>query len=211
MIDLLETLDDATLVLGEEYREWKDHEKNKDDAKAQFFNNVVEEILRQVEEGEITLRTKIAEITVATLDPSLAELRLKMKNPRFVIKSLRPRVSEDESWEGPFTFEAILEEDPFYLPFYHVNLDDGFKYERRCDDGAIMLDDDRLKEDDPGLYKRVMFELPWGDYVPIPTEKLDSKDQLAIRDYLYQKEPTIKLPAPRKASDEELEEAANRG
>jgi hypothetical protein len=74
-----------------------------------------------------------------------------------------------------------------------------------------MLDDERLEEENPELYERAMYKLPWGDLVPRPVETLSTMDQTLIREYIYQGLPKIKLAAPRRASDEELEEAANRG
>ncbi len=194
----METLFEATTELGQEYRAWKLHEKGKDDAKTCFFQIAVDTMVQGIDHGHTNLRTLTVPLAVQG-DIDLASERILQKYPRFEIVEIR-----GSELKG---YEAVIQEDPFYLSYTYVNLVDGMVYVRRVDDGPTLLDDERLESENPTLYKRVTYELPWGTRIPIPIDHLKVSDQKAIAEYIYTGKPIIKLPAPRKAKDEELEEA----
>jgi len=196
----METLFEATTELGEEYRAWKKHEKNKDDAKTCFFQIAVDTMIQNIETGDTNLRTLTASVDVGLFgDENTARQRILQKFPRFEIIEIRNTRGGN--------YEAVLQEDPFYLSYTYVNLVDEMVYQRRVDDGPTLLDDERLAVENPQLYKRVTYELPWGTRIPIPIDHLKLADQRLIKDYIYTGTPIIKLPAPRKAKAEELDEA----
>lgn len=197
----METLFEATTELGQEYRAWKTHEKSKDDAKACFFGIAVDTMVEGIDAGYTNLRTMTVTVNVLG-DEQTARQRILQKYPRFEISEIRQVTSGRGNG-----FEAVIQEDPFYLSYTYVNLVDEMVYVRRVDDGPTLLDDERLEIEDPTLYKQVTFELPWGARIPIPIENLKAGLQQAIAEYIYTGKPVIKLPAPRKAKAEELEEA----
>jgi hypothetical protein len=196
----METLFEATTELGQEYRAWKEHEKGKDDAKACFFSIAVDTMVQNIETGDTNLRTMTATVDVGLFgDEPTARQRILQKFPRFEITEIRHIKAG--------RYEAVIQEDPFYLSYTYVNLVDGMVYQRRVDDGPTLLDDERLAVENPQLYKRVTYELPWGDRIPIPIDHLKAVDRRSIGEYIYTGTPIIKLPAPRKAKSEELDEA----
>ena len=58
--------------------------------------------------------------------------------------------------------EVIIQEDPAYLKFTHINRTNGKVYGRTFAEGSPGLDDDELKADNPGLWERItVWPEPW--------------------------------------------------
>lgn len=203
MIEEPGTLEEATTTLGIEYRAWKEHEENKNDARHCFFQFALDSIREGIKTGDTNLRTKTVTIEVHG-DEEVAKDRLVQKHPRYEVIDIETLV---KAKKAKSIYRAILQEDPFYLPFSYVNLEDGYVYTRRIKDGQTLLDDERLKEENPDLYLVATYKLPWGDRVPIPQQMLSQADQAAIQEFIYQDTPRIELAPPRLAKAEELEEA----
>lgn len=183
-------LKDLTLRLGLGYRAWKDGEKVKNTAKDDFFE-AVEEMFRE---------QNLAEKFVTVHAESEADAReiLAKQNPDWVVG--RVLSLEDGRYEG------LIIENAAYQPFSFVNPDDGMVYSKQVVAGQVFVDDERLKSEDPDLYEQVT-------YVPEPERVLKDLDDLPahvlakLSEYIYQGRPTVKLAAPRRATDEELESA----
>lgn len=102
-----------------------------------------------------------------------------------------------------------MRERPEFMGYSYVNVSDGMVYTRQVVDGPQLLDDDRLEQEDPHLFATATIELPWGVTMVRPFDTLHPDDLAAISKYLYRGAPTVKLPAPRRAKDEELAEVAD--
>jgi hypothetical protein len=115
--------------------------------------------------------------------------------PRYSVVEARAHVEE-----GGYT-EVLLRERPEYKSFTFVNKKDGQAYTRQISEGAPILDDEALKENDPELYK----EITKTETVVIPVEEMTPAQLQKIEDYVYPGKLTVKLGSPRKAKPEELE------
>lgn len=188
------SIEQATTDLGVHYKAWKSNEALKDADKKRFFALITKLCASDYEPDQIL----VAVTNVLTLDEASA--RAEKYNPRYCI---------DESREAENGFEFIMLERPEFMPFLYVNVADEMVYQRQVTDGSQVLDDDRLQVEDPGLYKAVTFELPWGVRMVRPFDSLTPEQLGAISDYIYRGKPTVKLPAPRPAKDEELAEVAD--
>src|ERR1700747_3226606 len=123
----METMFEATTERGKEYRAWKEHEKGKDDAKACFFQIAVDTMIQGIDHGDTNLRTLTVTVDVAG-DIDVASERVLQKYPRFEIVEIR---DTNTGSRGKTTYEAVIQEDPFYLSYTYVNLIDGMVYVRR--------------------------------------------------------------------------------
>jgi hypothetical protein len=189
------TLDALTLELGHHYAEWKRQEKEKNSRKDEFFQRVTE-LCREREPEEKLVTTGSWGIGMSE---DKAIRRLEKYHPRFAVDEIRPT---DEG------FEAIMVERPEFMPFVYVNVEDGMVYQRQVVDGPVLVDDTRLRDEDSELWEIVTFTLPWGDTIVRPLEDLEPADIADLQPYMYRGKPTVKFPAPRKATEEELESVA---
>ena len=89
-----------------------------------------------------------------------------------------------------------------------VNHDDGNIYRRNISQAGPSLDDERLKQENPKLWKRITEERE----VPATVvralkdlETLPDKDLAAMQEYFVPGPMTVKLDAPRKAKPDELD------
>lgn len=173
--------------LGDSYREWKTKEKEKNKYRDQFFRVATERL-----EGETP--AQIYEQVVASDREEAIKIAQK-KFPRFTV--LDAIEDEYDIWR------VVLEENPVYRSFSFVNPVDGMVYQRVIVEGSPMLDDERLKEEDPEFWAEIS-HIPQ-ERVMKPIEDL-TQDQIAkLQEYVYTAKPTVKLAAPRKAKSEELE------
>jgi len=77
-------------------------------------------------------------------------------------------------------------------------------YQKQIVAGSIMFDDKRLKNDHPDIYNKVTF-IPEPERQLKPFEEIDDELLAILQDYIYEGKPIVKLAAPRKAKQEELE------
>lgn len=181
-------LDAVTEQLAKAYESWKSGEKAKNKLRDEFFDAVNTEI------GGNSLAEKYASVNAP--DEASARDRLKKQYPAWTVDEIRQ--GEDDLWE------AVLIENPNFVSFTYVNKEIGVVFQKQVSSGSIYIDDERLAEEDPDLYEEVT-------YVPEPERQLKDLESLPphilakLADYIYEGKPTVKLAAPRKAKDEELE------
>jgi len=179
-----EELINITKKLGSTYAEAKKWDNNKSELRKKFF-----EIADKQHEV-------LAEKIIATSADSLADAISK-------VEKLYPDWKVLSATEIHGTYDVRIQEDPKYKPFTFVNPDDGMVYQKQVVSGAVMLDDERFKEDHPMLYEIVT-------HIPEPKRELRPLDELSdeqiaiLQDYIYEGKPVVKLAAPRKAKEDEL-------
>lgn len=116
----------------------------------------------------------------------------------------------------------VIEEDPSFMRFSHINKEDGYCYQRAVSQAAPTLDDEQLKKDHPEVWLAASEPDPvavhWGNFFGFGTEILDSlprvllpqdqwnpSDLDIISQYIVPGAISVRLLAPRKATPEELE------
>ena len=87
--------------------------------------------------------------------------------------------------------------------FEYVNKTDGLVYSRQISNGAPLLDDERLREEDPELWDQITY-IPEPERTLKPLDELDPELLAKVGSYLITGRVTTKLGAPRKAKPEEL-------
>jgi len=97
---------------------------------------------------------------------------------------------------------ALIEEDPSFKKFVYVNQEDENLYKRNVSQAGPSLDDERLKEEDPKLWKRITDQKT--TRVLKDLETVSNDDLAAMQKYFVPGPMTVKLDAPRKAKPEEL-------
>lgn len=183
-------MEEATSDLGVHYKAWKDNEKSKDKDKARFFELI----------NVAVADRKPDEVLFDTWGESEIEARQRAEkyNPRFAVDAIRPK----GPWLG--VYEAIMVERNEYMSFVFVNVYDGMVYQRQVVDGPQLLDDEAMAKQDPAVYAAATFELPWGERIVRPLDSLEPSILALVQPYIYRGKPTVKLPAPRPATEEEL-------
>lgn len=188
------TMEQATRDLGVHYTAWKVNESFKNEDKERFWklavqvcaSRIPQEILVDIDDDRLTM--------------GQATARAEKYNPRYEVTVIR------QSATG---YEAIMVERPEFMPFTYVNTTDEMVYSRQIVEGGQLLDDDRLEREDPDLFATVTIELPWGVTMVRPFETLATETLGAISKYIYRDKPTVKLPPPRAAKEEELAEVTD--
>lgn len=180
-------LNQITSELGKNYKSWKQAEKSKNKAKDQFFAAVTQEL-------EQDTPAQIIQTIKAKSDYEARDVAAK-KYPTYIVLTL------DEPEEG--IFKVTLEEDVTMRPFIYVNAEDGMVYQRQVVEGSSLLDDDRLREENPRLWEEIT-HIP-NELVMKPLEDLSDSQLESLREFMYSGRPVVKLAAPRKAKPEELE------
>lgn len=188
-------LEEATTDLGDAYRRWKTGEADKEKHRKEFFAAAT------AEASERTLAQKTVPVEdedVATEEEARAWLARHYPTWRVL--------DFDFNDDGDY-LEALIEEDPQYMERVFVNPQDRKVYTKSVSVGSPLLDDDRLREEDPDLWERITEEPPPPPRRLLPSEKISAEDLAAMEEYMYPGKPQVKLLAPRDAKDEELKEA----
>lgn len=174
----MSNLDQITKELGTRYEVSKTAAVELAAKKSEFYTAIDE---------EITETETLAQQTVGyTGDP--AEF-VKVFHPGW-------RVVSTDTEENT----VVIEEDPAFKKFVHVNPEDGKLYRRNVSQEGPSLDDERLQAEDPALWKR----LTKPARVLKPMDKIPNKDLAAMQAYFVPGKMTVKLDAPRNAKPEEL-------
>lgn len=185
--EALRSLEEVLPLLGDEYKQWKEHEKAKEKYKLEFFALANEQLRRR------GLALKLVEISA--LSEESAVERAQRHYPTWTIDTHRPhRVLKD-------VYEIVLMEDPTKMAFSEEH--EGVKFSRSVAKGPVLVDDAWMQEEAPDLYAAVTFELPWGDRIMKPVDKLDAELIGALSKYIYNDKPRISLGAPRAVKTEE--------
>lgn len=182
------TLEIVTRDLGEADAKEKRNKKLRDKHRLEFFS------LAEKAVASKTLAQRA--VSVAQFD-SEDEAREYLSQHYPTWKIVNFTVREDD-------VVAILKEDPEKQPFVFVNPLDKKVYRKQVVTGGTLLDEEKLQREDPELWERITF-------VPEPepriksSEDLDPDDYAKMQKYVYPGPPQIKLAAPRKAKEHELE------
>jgi hypothetical protein len=106
-------------------------------------------------------------------------------------------VEDDPTHE---TWDHLIREKPEFKSFRFVDPYLGLVFERQYRSGAIQLDDERLKEENPELFEKVTEEVR----VPVDFDTLDEETLAEVQPYVFRGKPTVALAAPKKAKEEDL-------
>lgn len=179
--DIPQTLDEITDELVDSYNTFKDAEKEKDKDRLKFFKACDVEV-----QGDLARMT--IEIPEGDSEPLDIEEFVKVFHPGWRLVEGRAAT-------------AVIEEDPSSKPYVHINRKLGMVIKREVSQGGPSLDDERLKREDPDLWKRISKPTR----VLKSTDKISDKDIGAMSEYLVPGKMTAKLAAPRKAKPDELD------
>lgn len=177
----------VTKKLGQSYRQWKESEKEKNRLRDEFFRVATEAC------QEETPAQVVEQVEAQDEEECLRSAQRRF--PRHKVLDVR-EVSEGQ-------WNVILEENPELKEFSYVNEEDGQVYQRIISEGAPSLDDEGLKEEQPGLWEAITQEVTRRELRPL--EELTPEQQAALRPYLTMPKPQTRLGAPRRAKPEELE------
>lgn len=216
-MDLVE----LTTDLGETHALKKESTAELEQLRKDFFDEATKACAAKA------LARKTATLELEGLPIEEAQALIYRKNPGWTIVE----VQEDEGG-----FKAILEEDPAFADFVFINPEDKQVYRRQRVDGTMVLDDEMCQGSDPDFWYEIttwrdydaLAELiyesgvdhteieeridAWAEQVGWPRtikpiEEWTDNQMKRAEPFLYQKAPTLKLAAPRKAKPEELEGA----
>jgi len=179
-------LDLITKGLAGAYKEWKSGEKSKNKFRDDFFQAIEDEV------SSSPMAEKIA--TIGAADEASARSLLSKQYPSWTVDEIR---------ETDGVYQAILVENPQYVGFTYVNKDLGLAFQKQVSSGSVFVDDERLAEEDPELYEQVTYvptERKLRDLESLPSELIAK-----LSEYIYEGKPTVKLAAPRKVKEEEVE------
>lgn len=165
--------------LAEAYHLEKNAKKAKDETRKQFFESVTKEL----SEGELAEDIVIVDAD----DEEEAEIRAKAKYPTYSVEASR----KHPDVEGKY--EVIIRELPEYKSF-SVSVD-GEIWQRQIVIGSPVIDEIRLKEQDPELYEEVT-ALPT-ERVMKPLQEIDDVALARLQKYVTPGKVTQKLPAPK--------------
>lgn len=96
---------------------------------------------------------------------------------------------------------AVIEEDPSFKPYVHINRDLGMVVKREVSQAGPSLDDERLRSEDPDLWKRITKPAR----VIKDLSAVSDTDIGKLSKYFVPGKKTVKLAAPRKAKPDELD------
>jgi hypothetical protein len=179
-------LRNLTRELGTHYDQWKESEKRKNHLRDEFFHQINEE-----------LKQEVPPQIVVEFPTDDEEAALRQAQRQYI----RHRVVSTAPVEGGF--QVILEEDAELRPFTYINEADGRVYQRIISEGSPTLDDDSLQEENPALWEAITEEVTERKLRPL--EQLTPEQLEQLQPYISMPKPQVRLAAPRKAKDEELD------
>jgi hypothetical protein len=173
------------------YREYKEREKKKENERLAFFNAATREHETK------SLARRMVTITAGSED-DINDIVADVY-PREKLISIRFKGSVGDQ------YKVILEEKPEYKPFTFINPKDNQVYTRQIVDGPPVLDE-RLANDHPELFEKITEEVTERVPKDLDTVELTDDEQSILATYFHEGKPQIKMSAPRKATQEELDE-----
>jgi hypothetical protein len=186
-----------TTKLGSAHATSKKAEKELKESRSEFFVAIDDEIV----ENE-TLARQTIEL------PSDIPFPVNEDDQGVInyVKQFHPgwRLADVGSKENTY----IIEEDPSFKKFVYVNRKDGQVYRRNVSQAGPSLDDERLKEENPELWKRITESKVIPRQVTRVLKDLETvsnKDLAEMQEYFVPGPMTVKLDAPRKAKPDELD------
>src|SRR5208282_2645642 len=160
-----ENLDTITKELGTRYEVSKTAAAELAAKKSEFYKAIDAEI--------VETETLAQQIVGYTGDPAEC---VKVFYPGWRVVSSDP---EDNT--------AVIEEDPAFKKFVHVNPEDGKFYRRNISQEGPSLDDERLQQEDPALWKRITKPAR----VLKPFYTVSNKDLAALQAYFVPGKMTV--------------------
>lgn len=100
-------------------------------------------------------------------------------------------------------WRVLIEEDPAYKTAVIIDPVEEMVYQRSVSEGSPDFDQERMKAENPDLFKRVTFEVTsyeWHEW-----DDIEEADRESMLHYLKPPKLTVTTPKPRKAKPEELE------
>ena len=201
-------LTEITRHFGATYKLSKDWDKLKAGAQKEFFAAATQEL------EQTRLPQKIVEGDLS---------RIEVHYPGWRV------ISNDDD-------QVTLEQDPSLMDFVFINPEDGMVYRRSVTHQAEMLDDERLRAEDPELWKEIsewnpaqkkmidcaadyfgsssffslvsldrLYNYVGMERIPKSTSEWTTEQAERLRPYLVPGTVSVKLTAPRQATEEELE------
>lgn len=158
----------------------KEWEKKLRHERAEFFRAIEERA------SEYGLLDQKEIVIIASDEDALLEICDK-KHPEYDVHIYDEHV--------PGEWRVILRRNPKYVD-YTVETDN-VKVRRQIVEGDIMLDDERLQNEDPALWKTIT--RPIRELVDMDELSEDIREEL--REYLYQGKPRVKLLPPKENDD----------
>lgn len=189
------TLLEITKDLGDAYKRWKSGEKDKEARRKEFFAEATKEAAAG------TLAQKTVQVAEGVETEEEARAWVGRQYPTWNVIDFD--FDEDEE-----VLLALLEENPEYIERVFINPEDGTVYTKNVTSGSPYLDEEQLQAENPELWERISEEPPPPPPPPrrlLPSEKIDPDDLALMEKYMYPPQPQVKLLAPRKVKDEELE------
>jgi len=193
MSDMPNNLQQITKQLGSAHKKKSEGEKELKASRAQFFEAIDQEIL-----STQTLAQQTIEVPEDAADQEALLRHVAVFYPGWQLGEVVPSV-----WADGLPSEIIIEENPAFKKFVYVNHEDGNVYRRNVSEGGPSLDDERLKAEDPALWKRITTTKAVRVLKDMDT--LPDKDLAAVQEYFVPGSMTVKLDAPRKAKPDELD------
>jgi hypothetical protein len=181
-------LDEITRKIGERHAAKTKAEAELKQVRGEFFQVATEMVESQ----------PLATMVVTIPDQESPAEYVAKHHPGWRIKSENIR----DIYQRPESGKVIIEEDPEYQAFVYINKTDGRKYQRSVVQGQSLLDDETLREKDPDLWE----EITVLERVLKPADELFPAYSAKLDPYLVPAPLVLKLPAPVKATTEELNE-----
>lgn len=220
---MIRTLKEVTDDLYREYQGWKTAEKKKNLYKDEFFQLAV----TNMSLDQLRRKTVIEE---GSSEDSIRD-RVKARYPDYTIESV-----SKHDLDG--FYKVLLKENPEYKAFTYISESNPpMVFQRQIVEGPASLDDEQLINDLPELWIEIT-EIPdredlvdlvksfsaltaehidrtLDDYYPMrkrvvkPLETLSESQLSQIGKYIIKGDPIVKLAAPRRAKDQDLDQDCN--
>lgn len=179
----------VTQKLGVAYKKAKDGEKELKESRGEFFEACDEAVVE-----EQTLAQQTITVPDAEEEDVVNHIQIFYPGWRYV----------EENDDGG----VIIEEDPAFQKYVHINPDTNMVFRRNVSQAGPSLDDERLKIEDPALWKRITeTKVQPATRVRVlkDLEEVNNKDLAAMQEYFVPGRMTVKLDPPRKAKSDELD------
>ncbi len=196
-IDIPIDIKELVRELGDVYINYKDFEKRLNGEAKTKKNRAIGLKEYFFDQATSEASSLLAQKTIQVESKTRAEAKLEAerRNPGWIVAGIQPH---DEG------FRVIVREDPKFKTFSFVDKERGLVWTKQISSTSATLDDDKLRAEDPELWKRITEERT--ERVILPLEDLKSEDLAEVQRYIYPGPPQIKLAAPRKAKPEELDD-----
>lgn len=182
---MAKSLKTITLQIAARHKRKNKAEADLKKARKEFFDAAREHWRSQ------PLAQKLLSYEVKTLNE--AHTLAIQEYPAWIVIGSRPYPDEAKQ----IGWEIMIEENPEYKAYEFTHPDLNLVFTKEVRAGSVTIDDERLKEKDPDLYKKVFKRQT--QWVPRDFDSLDPDTLAQVQEYIYRDTPTLALPAPKKA------------